>query len=213
MKRFMLVLAVMLIPAAALANIPSPENSTTPGCIRICPESDICQEIEVRDQNDNIMPNTAVRMIFSATCESMICWCQGQDHPVIELFTDANGMVTFCVDAGGCCVDGYPAPCDNDAAGANTVVIEADPAAVTLNSYDSVGSPDNYSIPDVGDPWGKGDCAVTLEDFVRFTSIFLTDCACADLHTDNIDGSCDEDVDLNDFVVFAQHFLHSCTPQ
>ncbi len=204
MKRFILVLAAIMIPAAAMANIPHAGNSTTPDGVGVCPGSDYLLTVIVHDQNDNVMPNTPVRVIFSDVCDGLINWCTGQDHPVIEMNTNGSGVAVFGIDAGGCCMDGFPAPCDNDAGGIGTVVIEADPAAVVLSSYEHVASPDMHSDAGGGNPWGAGDKDVDLNDFVRFSSIFLTLCGCGDLQGG------DGDVDLNDFVSFTAHFLHSC---
>jgi hypothetical protein len=169
----------------------------------MCPAGDIQQVVELRDKNNDAMANWPVHMVFTQACEAMINWCEGQPHPVITQITDAEGIAIFRIRAGGCCVDGYPAPCDNDAGGVNTVVIEADELGI-LNAYSGVGSPDMHSEENIGEPWGRGDGDVDLNDFVRFSSVFLTDCACGDLHW------CDNDIDLNDFVAFSGHFLHTC---
>jgi hypothetical protein len=161
-----------------------------PGCIRVCPAGDICQTVELVDKNNDPIPYEEVWMIFSAECAEMINWCEGQPHPVVAAITDADGIATFCIQAGGCCVSHY-APCDNGVGGSNTVIIEVDELGL-IGSYSDVGSPDMHSDENTGQPWGKGDGDVDLNDFVRLWQIFLTDCPCGDLHT------CDYDIDLNE---------------
>ncbi len=206
-KGLVLFSAMMLLPVALFASVPNAENSTKPDCIRICPAGDMCQEVIVRDQNNEEMPNTPVRMIFNAAANAAIYWCPGQAHPVIEVMTDDTGLATFCVAAGGC----YPwagpdEPPGNDP---GCVIIEADPGEIELKSYDDVGSPDMHT--DAGPP-PNGDGDVDLLDFVVFAQLFDQIHHCADFHDDTPanDGACDEDVDLLDFVVFAQHFNHVC---
>jgi len=187
--------AISLVSSAAVASIPNAENSDTPDCFAMCPASDICQTITVRDQNNNPMPNTEVRLEFSASCDAVICWCPGQDHPIVTGMTDGSGVVTFCVDAGGCCDDTPYA-----------VQVVAEPGAVELKLYESIASPDNHS-----DTTGNGDCDVDLNDFVVFSAMFLTDNCCGNIiDEDQYDGVCDCNVNLNDFVGFSAHFLHVC---
>jgi len=142
------------------------------------------------------IPNTEVRVIFSASAEEALYWCPGQEHPVITGTTNSDGEVTFNIRAGGCLDLPY------------AIIVEVDPGAITVDTYDRVGSPDMHS----DNPPRVGDGDVDLNDFVVFSSRFLEEDYCADLHdsTPPLDERCDEFVDLDDFVVFMRSFLQGC---
>ena len=72
---------------------------------------------------------------------------------MISGITNASGQVTLDVFLSGCCVS------------PSVGIIEADPGAVVLNTYDSISSTDSDS------PY---DGVTGLSDFVLFQTAFLT---------------------------------------
>jgi len=187
-------LAIIVVGGFSFAG--SPPGSSTPDCIRLSPDGNMLLPVVVRDQMGDPIPYTEVRVVFEAECDAALYWCPEQEHPIVHGRTNVNGEVTFSIRAGGCYEGGL-----------NTISIRADPADIWLAVYEEVGSPDMHS----DEPPRHGDGDVDLNDFVVFSSRFLTTDTCADLHHSGSPWwTCDEDVDLDDFVVFMEKFLTDC---
>jgi hypothetical protein len=77
--------------------------------------------------------------------------------------------------------------------GTAVAVIEADPGAVVLKVYNSIGTTDPTK-----------DHVVALGDFVLFQAAFLSANPCFDY------SGCNDLVQLGDFVVFQTDFLKDC---
>ncbi len=186
--RWVLVLCVVaMIPATALAFIPYPENCTTPDCIRICPGGDIELFVEVKDEANNSIPLQEVRIVFNQGADENIFWCPGQDHPVIAVVTDVNGQYKWFDE------NTWEAPSDPPNPPSGQSAIYAGGCHPWEGPTEPPGS-DPLCVVIEADP---GSVPIGVYD-----SIGSPDC-----HTDfgsppNGDG----DVDLLDFVVFAQMF-------
>ena len=96
--------------------------------------------------------------------------------------TDADGVVEFDLDIGGCC----------EREMALWLYLDL-PPEITVDVHDTIGSPDSNS-----------DGQVDLADFVELQLAFLSESSCHDL------AACDLQVDLADFVVFMRDFPHGC---
>jgi len=171
--------------SSANAIVPDPVLSETPNCIRLCPQGDFPIAVRVFGTDGNPLGGQDVRVIFNAGCTGLVQRPACVDPTVLSGTTATSppadvGKVSFAAQIGGCC------------SLASSVVIEADPGAVTLLPiYDSVGSNDN-----------NGNGIANLSDFVAFQTAFLTANACHDL------AGCNTTVNLSDFVAFQGHFLH-----
>jgi hypothetical protein len=166
--------------SSAHAIVPDPVLSVTPDCIRLCPAGNLPVNVQVIGTDGNPLGGNDVRMVFNAGCTSLKERPACTQPTVLTQVANGSGQVTFNPQIGGCC------------SVAGSVVIEADPGAVTLLPiYDSVGSNDN-----------NGNGVSNLSDFVNFQAAFLTANTCHDL------SGCNTTVNLSDFVIFQGHFLH-----
>ena len=180
LRNLAILSAAILIPATSMAIVPDPSQSSTPACIRVVPDGSFPVAVAVVGTDGAALGGDEVRLIFSAGCTALI-QCSGGTPIVFSGISSAGGLITFNPDMGGCC----------SASGA--AEIEADPGAVTLASYGSVGSPD-------ADGSGKAD----IVDFTLFQGAFLSVNACFDYQ------DCDDTVLLQDFTVFQSKFLVEC---
>jgi hypothetical protein len=176
------------LSVASQAIIPDPATSTTPACLRMspgggaAPTSPFRLNVTVIGTNGLPIPNTEVRLIIaSPTCDAGLFVCPGETYPVVTGMTDGSGQVNMAANFGGCCV------------GTAVGVIEADPGAVVLRTYNSIGTTD---------PTRNG--AVQLGDFVAFQTAFLSSNPCFDY------AGCNDLVQLGDFVAFQNDFLKAC---
>lgn len=94
-------LAVVLGAAPAWATVPSPDNSTIPN-VTVQPGGSKEYKVIILDVGMSPVPDADVRVIFSDTADTTLCWCVGQVHPVVGATTDVNGEASFFIAAGGC---------------------------------------------------------------------------------------------------------------
>ena len=91
-------------------SVPSPSNSSVPGCLVFCPAGDSTVRIVVRDFANNPIAGSMVVLDFSA-CDTFVhCPVSPSDpyliddtQKTIRRTTDANGVVLFPVRMGGTC--------------------------------------------------------------------------------------------------------------
>src|SRR5262245_41708469 len=105
----LLALAVCVQSNFARAGVPSPQNSTFPSCLALCPFGDIPFSFVIRDLANNPLNGASVVLDFSPCPEAHICATQPPDHLLnllgrtIRIFTDANGQGKFQAHVGGNC--------------------------------------------------------------------------------------------------------------
>ena len=135
-------------------------------------------------------------MRFITVADTLICWCSPRPTPRPPSFfsnTNASGIATFNIAAGGCIESGLAAiPGSNDIAGE----IFAD--AVKMREFGTV-SPDavdsagrlTTSTPSLWDP--AGNCSVGLADAVQHTTPLATAVYewCTDINCDHSCGVAD----------------------
>ncbi len=180
MSRWVMLLALIASNAPLVAAEGFYIIHEHPECIRVAPSG---TELTWRIDYTSGEPAADLdgRIIFDGACTGL-ARCDGTQPTVYTSTTDADGVITFAVEIGGCC--------ENPAA----LLLELDPGAVTIAVYDAIGSPDS-----------SGDGDVSLIDFVQLFNVYLGEgITCQDL------ANCDEIVNLPDFVVFMSEFLQSC---
>lgn len=181
------VTAVVLIPAVAIAAVPSPANSTTPPCLAPCPMGDVALTVVVRDFANNPVAGSSVVFSFADCPNAFLCPPRPNDDYTVDLtlrtiraITDASGTVTIHPRVGG-------------TGPAGSVGLFAD--GVLLRSY-ALASPDQN---------GNGVC-VSLVD--TDDAIFAAKLGALDPTADfNCSGG---PVDAADQLYFFQHHSHSC---
>jgi hypothetical protein len=109
--------------------------------------------------------------------EEGFCFCPGEGSK--SDITDANGQVFLTFTKFGGCGD---------------LVFYAEVFGLVIGPSEPVfiASPDD-----------DGTCSVTLSDFGRFSSSYMSSNPCFDFNCDGI-------VNLSDFSAFAAHYGHSC---
>lgn len=183
-------LALVFMTAPAWANIPNSSLSTVPNVI-VEPGGLTDYTVTIVGQLGPVH-QALVELIFSPAADTLLCWCDGQTHPVITGLTDPNGDVVFNISGGGC-IDPALLP------GGVAVEVFANGfkmAEVGVVSADAVDSSGNLTT----EGWNPvGSCSVGLSDATYFSQSISTGVYefCADL---NSDGS----VGLEDGVMLTQ---------
>lgn len=109
MKRVALALACVLGAATASAGVPSPSESTVDPCFVSCPFGDVAFSVTVRDFAHNPIAGSTVALAFSDCSGVRLCPNQEpgttvSPSPLMAIrSTDATGVVTFHLHAGGLC--------------------------------------------------------------------------------------------------------------
>jgi hypothetical protein len=146
--------ALLGLSSSVLAVVPDPGLCIVPNVV-VNPGGNLDYVVTVRDAFNAPCAFIMVELFFSPTADFLLCWCVGQDHPVIRQVTDAAGRATFRIAAGGCL--------DPSALGPQVNVVAAGTflASVGVVSPDAV---DNAGLlPWQG--WNPGaKCAVGLSD-------------------------------------------------
>jgi hypothetical protein len=105
--------ALLTIAAIAPANadVPSPVTSTVPPCFIDCPFGDITFTVTVRDAAGNPQPGSNVQLDFSICTQVGFCLTQEPGTTIngrlASRVTNAMGVVTFHLHAGGICPGGH----------------------------------------------------------------------------------------------------------
>jgi hypothetical protein len=132
------------------------------------------------------MVNTLVRFDFSSACDMCECW-------PYYAYTDSNGIADFLLPGGldasdttECCVVTVMATVYND--------------TIPWGEPDSLLNILHWVSPDL-----NGDCEVTSEDSIIFIQDYFTSACRSDFDGDGM-------VSLTDYMIFANHYGHSCNP-
>jgi hypothetical protein len=177
-SRLLLTLLVGALTASvSLAGVPDPDLSTVPNVI-VNPDGSFEYKVTVVG-GDGPIDSALVQIVFSAETDGLLCWCTGQDHPVVEAFTDASGCAIFNIAAGGCI---------------DSSLVASPPAVEVFANSIKIGEPGVVS-PDVVDPSGNraqegwdpdGTCLVSAGDAVEHTPAIVnaTLSFCTDLNSD-----------------------------
>jgi len=165
-------------PGPAAGGLPDPDLSDVPNVI-YTPGGTLEYTIFIGSA-DGPVAGATVDVEFSSEAASLLCWCTGQQNPIIQGTTDGAGLVSFFIDAGGCL--------DPDS-------LTAPPVTVYANGFwmAEVGcvSPDvadeNAVYPWQG--WNPGTlCTAGFSDAILHTPPFAlgTFAFCSDLDSDGI---------------------------
>jgi hypothetical protein len=104
-----------------------------------------------------------VQIVFSPAADTTVCWCLGQDHPVIKEVTNAAGDATFYISAGGCLDPSQDPNLYADVYAGTPPVFLKTVGAVSPDALD-----DNGLYPWI--PWSPGGwCRTGLGDWVIHT--------------------------------------------
>ena len=97
-----LVALGMLWTAVARAGIPDPLLSTIRD-IHYCPAGDFTYQCTIVGSQGPI-DQANVQLVFSGAADSKVCWrsSPAQTHPIVSATTNAAGIATFMIAAGGC---------------------------------------------------------------------------------------------------------------
>jgi len=182
----LLALAVCAQSNFARAAVPSPQNSSFPSCLVLCPFGDIQFSCVIRDLASNPVAAASVVLDFSPCPGAHICTTQPPDHLLnlpartIRIFTDANGQGTFQAHVGGTCFT-------------STVNVIAN--GVLMRQF-ALASPDQDA---------DGVVTATGNDLVVFNGKLGggTDVTA--------DFDCSSSVDANDLTILTQHHMHGCS--
>jgi hypothetical protein len=170
-----------LLAAPALAGVPTRGTSIVPACLIVCPAGDVPFQVTVRDIANNNVPNSTVRLDFSACpyfhhCAPMPGVVVDEVKRTIAARTDSHGVVTFMLPMGGTC------------AGA-VVAVSADfqpigEPRMASPDYDGNLLPDALDEAAIQAAVGSGDPGADLD--------------------------CNYRVDAADLAAFDQHRFHAC---
>ena len=92
--------AGVLVTGNGWAAAPDPALSTVPNVV-YDPGAHNAYRVTVMSV-DGPVPGAVVRLHFTSEAAPLAGWCSGQVHPDIDATTDASGVATFNIGAGGC---------------------------------------------------------------------------------------------------------------
>jgi hypothetical protein len=215
MDRFLrrvLALAVVGVASASLAyaNVPDEGLSNAPACVGISPTGALAYRVTVVGSGGPINASR-VEIRFNIPGDTLVCWCNVTPDPggvpnTHSFFanTNASGIATFNIRAGGCIQRGLAA-----IPGASDIAGEIFADNVKLNEFGTV-SPDAVdgsgrlptNTASLWDP--AGTCATGLADAVQHTTPLSTAVYewCTDINCDNAVGLADASI-LTPFLASA----------
>jgi len=181
-KATLLTAAGLLVASVAMAGVPSPGNSTTPGCITLVgslagvPDAAAGQfSVVVRDLANNPLNGASVVIDLSNAADLAICDDQLDANALVNCaakttrkFTDITGTVTFTVLGGSNGAGNASSLLNKGRIYANGVLIASPTvAAYDLDGSSGVGANDLSAwLTDfgTGNPYGRSDydCSNTV---------------------------------------------------
>ncbi len=180
----------LLSAGTAAAGVPDPGLSTVPNVV-VSPLGNLTYTVNVQGSGGPI-DSALVQLIFSDEADTLVCWCVGATHPVIEAVTNASGDADFLISGGGC-VD--------PSASVSGTIVEVYANGIKLSEV-GVVSPDAVDnggiLPTAG--WNPGgSCSVGLSDATYHTGPISSGAYdyCTDIDSDGA-------VTLTDAVVLTQ---------
>lgn len=191
---------------AAVANIPTPENSNVPKMMTIAPDGLFGFAVNVGGTLGPVN-GAFVECTVAAASDPLVAWCIGQVHPTFSAIANVAGDVTFFVAGGGCLPTG------------NRVEIKADGIPIgtaAINSPDIVNGAGQRALTsgqDNCDPQVAGSTGVGLSDAVAHTgniALGLVD-RCSNMTGPNYD----DNVGLPDAIILTTYITAgtSCSCQ
>lgn len=180
-----LVCMALMVAGTAFAAIPDPATSIVPNVV-YNPSGSAEYTVVVNNGAGAPVDGSTVRVVFSSEADGLICWCQNQEHPVIQATTNASGEAVFNIAAGGCI---------NPAVVAQPPAVQVFADGVLLGEVGAVGAD---AVDQTGnlptDGWVLGtNCGSTLPDAVFFTVPISTNTYdyCVDFNSDGVTGILD----------------------
>jgi hypothetical protein len=209
MDRFLrrvLALAVVGVASASLAyaNVPDPTLSTVPRCVGVSPTGALAYRVTIVGSGGPINASR-VEIRFNIPGDTLLCWCSVTPDPgpvpnthTFFQNTNASGVATFNIRAGGCIQYGLAA-----IPGASDIAGEIFADGIKMQEFGTV-SPDAVdgsgrlptNTASLWDP--AGTCATGLADAVQHTTPLST--ASYDWCTDI---NCDNSVGVSDAVILT----------
>lgn len=182
-RRSRLVLAALtaglLTAGFASAGVPDPGLSDAPNVI-VSPQGNLEYVVTVVGSSGPI-DTALVQLIFSDEADTLVCWCSGETHPLIEAVTNSAGEASFFIAGGGCV---------EPSATVSGLVVEVFANGIKLAEV-GVVSPDAVDgagiLPTGG--WNPGvSCAVGLSDATVHTAAIASGTYefCTDIDSDLI---------------------------
>lgn len=181
------VASLLALPATSRAGVPDPALSTVPNVIAV-PGGSLNYSVTIVGTSGPI-DSANVTLVYSTAADTVLCWCTGQTHPSITATTNASGIATFNIKAGGCA---------NPAVLPGGIAVEVFVNSVKLKEVGQV-SPDIVNTR-------VAPCTVSLSDAVQFTFPLATATYgyCFDLNSDLAVG-------LTDAVIATPAFANALT--
>lgn len=149
------------------------ELSTVPRAIPISPDGSLAYSVRIVSTGGPVV-NSSIRIVFSTVGDSLICWCNGSpwvpgSPHVFTASTNASGVATFHIAAGGC-VENQLASIPGDKNYAAEVF--ADLCKMQECGVVSPDAVDNAGRKSTDSPtWNPaGSCATGLADAVAHTT-------------------------------------------
>jgi len=99
-RTLVLLVSSIVAVSVASAGTPDPSLSTVPNVL-VSPGGIVPYNVTVIS-TEGPVNGALVQLSFSTEAAGLVCWCNGQTQPMIEGTTDASGIATFNVSAGGC---------------------------------------------------------------------------------------------------------------
>ncbi len=192
---FLLMLASTPAAGAGPCSVPDPGYSTVPNCLGISPDGSLAYTVTIAACNGPIAA-AAVQLRFTTVGDTLICWCATVPGPRPRVFsatTNANGVATFNIAAGGCIqynLAAIPGPLKFAAEVFADGIKYQECGTVSPDAVDAAGRlPTNTQS--LWDP--AGVCATGLSDAVKHTTPLATATYnwCTDLNCDLVVGLSD----------------------
>ena len=171
------------LAGAVHAGIPDPALSDIDNVIA-SPGGSLAYSVTILG-SDGPVEDAIVRLVFSAEVQPLVCWCSGQVQPEISATTNASGVATFHVAAGGCF----------DPAQFNDPPVQVFANGILMDEVGMV-SPDAVDSGGLfpWQPWNLGaTCGAGLPDAVAHTGPIKSGAYsfCTDLNSDGAVGILD----------------------
>jgi hypothetical protein len=165
-----------LYAPAVLAQVPSPTNSTVDPCLLVCPAGDTPFTVVVRDIQDVPIVNSIVVLDWCDVCTSTVVRCAqtgNEDYQIltpcqVAVATNAFGVATLHLRAGGQCISGVDVRADGVFLGSAPLVSPDQDGDLDVDASDHalwaarVGTSDPAADLDCTPPIGASDEAILV---------------------------------------------------
>jgi len=183
LRTLVLLTTGVLATSVAIAGTPDPNLSTVPNVL-VSPSGIFTYNVTVVS-SDGPVNGALVQLSFSTEAAGLVCWCDGQTQPLIESTSNASGVASFNISAGGCIDPSLVSSPPAVEVFANGFLLK-EVGVVSVDSVDPAGL-----LPTQG--WDNGGiCTAGLADATYHTPTLKSGAYnfCTDLDSD---GDCDLD--------------------